>query len=201
MRSDAPVLLPILRSQHQADLLTLVLLHPDQEYTVTELAARLGIAQSTISGEVQRLAQAGIVTVRPVGRSRLVRANPASRLAAPLTELVTVTYGPHVVIGDEFGTLPRVDAVVIYGSWAARYHGQAGPPPHDVDVLVVGHPDRTAMHQAAARAEDRLSLPVNPVAVTPQRWSDAAEPLIQEIKANPTLLVAGDPASIAKETA
>jgi hypothetical protein len=34
MRSDAPRLLPVLRSQPQADLLAMLLLHPEQEYTI-----------------------------------------------------------------------------------------------------------------------------------------------------------------------
>jgi len=32
MRSDAPALLPILRSRHLAEILTVILLHPDTEY-------------------------------------------------------------------------------------------------------------------------------------------------------------------------
>ena len=39
MRSDAPALLPILRSRHLAEILTVLLLHPDVEYTLSELAA------------------------------------------------------------------------------------------------------------------------------------------------------------------
>ena len=38
MRSEAPALMPILRSQHQAELLTLLLLHPGTEYSITELS-------------------------------------------------------------------------------------------------------------------------------------------------------------------
>ncbi|MGH3501426.1 MAG: ArsR/SmtB family transcription factor [Nocardioidaceae bacterium] len=183
MRSDAPGLLPIFRSRHQADLLTLLLLHPDREYTITELSSTLAIPQSTVSGEVRRLADAGVVSVRAVGRSRLVRANTESRLVGPLTELLTWSFGPHVVIRDEFRDLAGAQLVLIYGSWAARYNGERGRPPHDVDVLVVGAPDRTALHAAAARAEERLGRPVNPIVCAPQRWADAADPLVQEIQA------------------
>jgi DNA-binding transcriptional ArsR family regulator len=182
MRSDAPRLLPVLRSQHQADLLTLLLLHPDQEYTIAELAQRLSIPQSTVSGEVRRLADAGILAVRPVGRARLVSANLNSRLVEPLTELLTLTYGPHVVIADEFASLQDVVLVVIFGSWAARYHGQRGRPPNDVDVLVVGRPDRVAMYAAAERAESRLGQPVNPTICSPDQWAHPTEPFIREIK-------------------
>jgi DNA-binding transcriptional ArsR family regulator len=194
MRSDAPRLLPVLRSQHQADLLAVLLLHPEQEYTIADLTQRLRIPQSTVSGEVRRLADADILTVRPVGRSRLVRANASSRLVGPLTELVTLTYGPHVVIADEFADLQDVASVVIFGSWAARYQGQRGMPPDDVDVLVVGAPDRIAMYGAAERAESRLGRPVNPTVCSPDQWAQPAEPFIVEVKSRPYVTVIDDAA-------
>lgn len=189
MRSDAPRLLPVLRSQHQADLLTMLLLHPDKEYTIADLARLSSVPQSTVSGEVRRLADAGILTVRPVGRSRLVSANEDSRLSGPLTELLTLTYGPHVVIGEEFAGLDDVALVVIFGSWAARYLGERGRPPNDVDVLVVGTPDRVAMYTAAERAEARLSRPVNPTVCSPDQWVHPVEPFILEIKSRPHVAV------------
>ena len=36
----------------------------------------------------------------------------------------------------------------IYGSFAARLTGAPGPPPQDVDVMVVGAPDVDAVHDA-----------------------------------------------------
>lgn len=189
MRSDAPKLLPVLRSQHQADLLAMLLLHPEQEYTIADLTQGLGIPQSTVSGEVRRLADAGILAVRPVGRSRLVRANLSSRLTGPLTELLVLTYGPHVVIADEFAHLQDVAAVVIFGSWAARYQGQRGLPPNDVDVLVVGAPDRIAMYGAAERAESRLGRPVNPTVCSSDQWAHPTEPFVTEIKSRPYVTV------------
>jgi len=197
MRSDAPRLLPVLRSQHQADLLTMLLLHPDQEYTIADLARRLSAPQSTVSGEVRRLADADILSVRPAGRSRLVRANTSSRLAGPLTELLTLTYGPHVVVADEFAGLEDAVLVAIFGSWAARYQGQRGRPPNDVDVLVVGTPDRVAMYAAAERAESRLGRPVNPIVCSPGQWADPVEPLFREIKSRPYVPVIHRAAGVA----
>jgi len=167
----------------------MLLLHPEEEYTITELAQRLSIPQSTVSGEVHRLVDAGILTGRVVGRSRLVRANANSRLVEPLTELITLTYGPHVVVADEFAELENVKLVVIFGSWAARYHGEPGRPPNDVDVLVVGAPDRVAMYTAAQRAESRLGRQVNPTVCLPEQWVHPAEPFIQEILSRPYVTV------------
>jgi len=86
--------------------------------------------------------------------SRLVSANPASRYTRPLTELVSLAFGPQFVIGEEFAALGAA-AVAIFGSWAARYEGITGPPPNDVDVLVIGDAPRSDMYEAAAGKQPR----------------------------------------------
>src|ERR1700750_3317964 len=104
MRSDAPALLPILRSRHLAEILTVLLLHPDVEYTLSELAATLGLPLTTVQREVTRLSTPQLVQERRVECSRLVSESLSSRYARPLAELVTLAFGPHFVIGEEFGS-------------------------------------------------------------------------------------------------
>ncbi len=184
MRSEAPALMPIFRSQHQAVLLAWLLLHPEHEYTLTELAKRLGVPLTTLQREAERLVSAGILQDRTLGRARLLRANLSNRAAAPLTQLLEVTFGPETVVGEEFD-LANAEQVLIYGSWAERYHGKPGPPPNDVDVLVVGRLDRADVYDAADRAQVRLGIQVNPVIRTPEQWTDEADSLVLQIKASP----------------
>ena len=191
MRSNAPGLLPILRSQHLAEMLTLLLLHPDAEYTLSEVAGTLGLPLTTVQREAARLAGSGLIRERRVGRARLVSANPASRYTRPLTELVSLAFGPQFVIGEEFAALGAA-AVAIFGSWAARYEGVTGPAPNDVDVLVIGDAPRSDMYEAAERAEERLGLPVNPVLCSRQRWLAAADPLIQQVRSAPLVWIIGE---------
>lgn len=167
-------------------MLAWLLLHPDDEYTLTELAKRLKVPLTTLQREAQRLVEAGILQDRTVGRARLVRANVAHPVAAPLTQMLQVTFGPQTVIGEEFDVV-GAEGVVIYGSWAARYHGAPGLPPNDVDVLVVGAVDRADVYDAADRAQGRLGMQVNPVIRTPEQWAEDADSLVVQIKASPTL--------------
>jgi len=137
---------------------------------------------------VVRLDEAGLITSRTLGRNRLVRANAAHPAGPALTQLLEVTFGPKVVIAEEFA-IPGAEQVVIFGSWAARYAGQAGPPPHDVDVLVVGKVDRADVYEAADRAQTRLGLDVNPVVRSVQQWEDPADALVAQIKASAVVVV------------
>jgi DNA-binding transcriptional ArsR family regulator len=189
MRSAAPDLLPIFRSRHQADLLARLYLHPDDEFTVTELAVRLGLSMSTVHREAERLVEAGLIHDRSIGRSRLLRAATDHRAAAPLTQLLLLTFGPLVVVEEAFAGVPEVRGLYIYGSWAARYEGQAGPPPGDVDVLVIGAPSRKELYEAADAAQERLGLKVNPTVRTVEQWTDASDALVQQIKASPVVTI------------
>lgn len=189
MRSAAPALLPVFRSQLQADILATLLLNPEREYSLTDLARRFEAPLSTVHGEVKRLTEAGLLRRRSVGRSMMVRANSGNRLVEPLAELLLLSWGPLQVVADEFSELDGTERVLIFGSWAARYHQWPGPPPHDLDVLVIGRPAREAVYDAADRAEQRLGMPVNPVVRTPDAWRDAADPLVQQIQSGPFVAV------------
>jgi predicted nucleotidyltransferase len=185
MRSSAPALLPIFRSRLQADILAALLLRPDQELSLTDLARRLHAPLSTVHGEVQRLADAGLLMRREAGRSVMLRADPGNRLTTPLTELLLLSWGPPQVVAEEFADLQDAEEVVIFGSWAARYQQQPGRPPHDLDVLVVGRPRREDVYDAADRAQQRLGLPVNPVVRTPETWRENDDPLVRQIRSAP----------------
>jgi DNA-binding transcriptional ArsR family regulator len=195
MRSSAPALLPVFRSQLQADILAALLLNPEREYSLSDLARRFDAPLSTVHGEVKRLTEAGLLRRRNVGRSAMVQANAGNRLVEPLTELLFLSWGPLQVIADEFAELAGAQRVLIFGSWAARYLQRHGPPPHDLDVLVVGRPERGAVYDAADRAQQRLGMPVNPVIRSEDAWREAADPLVQQIQSGPfvAVLVPDDP--------
>ena len=72
-----------------------------------------------------------------------------------MTEIVLATMGPHLLVQEAFAGLAGVARLLIYGSWAARYHGEAGPPPNDLDVLLVGTPNRAEVYEAAEAVERR----------------------------------------------
>ncbi|HZL01593.1 MAG TPA: ArsR family transcriptional regulator, partial [Cellulomonas sp.] len=99
MKTQPSALAPFLRSDAQGDVLALLLLAPDQEFSIAEVQRRTGTAVAVAHREVVRLIDAGVLVDRSVGRARLVRANPDYPLLRPLTELVAATYGPIPVLG------------------------------------------------------------------------------------------------------
>lgn len=179
-------LLPILRSRVQGEVLAWTFLHPDEEYSVTDLARLSGSAVPTVHHEVTRLVDGGILRDRRVGRSRLVRANLDTRLAVPLTDLLAVTYGPLPTLMEAIAGISGIDEAYIYGSWAARYAGQRGPVPHDVDVLVIGTADRDELHRAADDVQIRIGGEINIRRVSVQAWaSTTPEAFVETVRSQP----------------
>mgnify|MGYP001570845036 CR=1 FL=1 len=183
MRSEAPALLPIFRSQAQAELLTWLYLHPGQRFGLTDLARRAGVSLSTAHREAERLVKSQLVSESPLGRNRLLEANLDHPAAHALGQLLEVTFGPRQVVPVEFGGVPGVDRVLIFGSWAARYSGEAGHAPNDIDVMVIGdNVDRAELYAAADRAQQKLGIPVNPVMRTQSQWDDASDRLSAQVR-------------------
>lgn len=155
--SPTPSLLPIFRSRQQAEILADVLGDPSREESVSDLADRLGLPNGSVHREIVRAEQAGIVETRRVGKTRLVRANDASPYYEPLRELLVRSFGVPKVLSE---AIAPVDAY-IFGSWAARWEGETGARPiGDVDVLILGEPNRDVLYVQAAEAGRRIGREV-----------------------------------------
>ncbi|TDC87846.1 ArsR family transcriptional regulator [Actinomadura sp. 7K507] len=185
VRARAPAPLPIFRSHLQGELLARLLLGPEREASMLDLAVMLRVDLASVMREVERLARADLLTLRRTLAGRLVTRNAESPLYEPLTRLLMLTFGPAAVAAEEFGHLRAVRDVYLFGAWAARYNGVPGDQPADVEVLVLGDIDHATAHDAAQEAAARLGLPVHPVVRTLTQWQDDADPFLREIRAGP----------------
>jgi DNA-binding Lrp family transcriptional regulator len=182
-------LAPILRSDTQGRILARLLTDPTKSYSLSELVEWADTSMPTVQREVRRAEAAGVVKTEKVGPTRLARANPDHPLFDALRRIILATYGPPAVVAREFAHIDRADAVLLFGSWAARYLGQPGRAPNDVDVLVIGTPDRDDVDDAAERAERDIGLPVQATVRSPAQWSTDHDSFIREIRSRPLLVV------------
>jgi len=180
-------LLPLLRSRVQGDLLALLYLHPDRDYSLTEAAALIGASVKSVHTEASRLITVGFVRDSRRGNVHLIRAVTDSLVSRPLTDLLAVTYGPLPVLNDLLAGVEGITHAFIYGSWAARYLGEPGPLPGDVDVLVVGTADPDDLDEIARAAQHRLGRPVDIRRIRPAAWAspDPADPFLASVRERP----------------
>jgi hypothetical protein len=188
------VLAPVLRSETQARLLAAVLLQPEREVSIADIARETGADPGNLHAEVERLVQAGILADRRVGRTRLLRAAD-SPLVRPLADLLVMGYGPKVATERVLRDLAGIQQAFIGGSWAARYHGEAGRFPHDIDVIIVGTPDRDDATEAVASALGAIGHDAQVIFRSPAAWRDARDAFTRTAKAGPIVeLEIGQPA-------
>ena len=109
-----------------------------------------------------------------------------------MRRIILATYGPPTVVAEEFADVEGIDGVLLFGSWAARYAGEPGRAPNDVDVLVVGSADRDVVDEAAERVERRIGMPVQATVRTRSQWESGRESFILEIKSRTMVPVLGD---------
>ena len=186
---SAPALLPLFRSEQQLRLLALLFAGPDGEMTIGELAERADVAQATASREVGRLAEHGIVLTRKLGRNTLVGPNWALPWAPELRAILVQTVGVLGRLGSALREVPGVVEAFVFGSWAARYRGEAGPAPRDIDVVVVGDADLGEVRAACSAVESDLRVEINPVIVDKARWSAGDDPFVVEIRDRPLVSI------------
>ncbi|MEU5876893.1 hypothetical protein [Spirillospora sp. NPDC047279] len=186
MRTPAPPQLPIFRSRLQGELLARLLLGPERETTMLDLAVMLRTDLGSVVREVDRLARAGLLVLRRTTAGRMVRRDTDTPLYEPLATLLMHTFGPKAVVDEEFARLPGVVGVWLFGAWAERYEGVGGPPPGDVEVLIIGDLSPARAFDAAQEATARLGLPVHPVVRSAREWREDDDPFLREIRAGTT---------------
>lgn len=191
MKTASPTLLPLLRSRSQGDILAVIMLEPERERSLSEIAEESGTSLSTVQREVARLEEGGLVTTSRRGNTRLVRAITDSVIFKPLADLLAVTFGPAAVLRAALAEVPSVERAFIYGSWAARYAQRSGPVPADIDLLVIGEVDRHLLADAVAEAEAVLRREVNVRRVTATAWANDNSSFKQTVLSRPVVEVIG----------
>lgn len=187
MKQPSPSLAPLLRSNTQGDLLAYLLLRPEQENTLSEIAKKIDAKLTTVHREVDRLVDSGLLRDRRLGSARLVRANTTDRLYEPTRALIEMTYGPRVVLESLLTGEPGISAAFIFGSWAARYAGEGGKTPNDIDVLLVGSISRRDVYRLAEQAEQTLRMEVNIERVESEMWAAKSDHFTANLSKRPLI--------------
>jgi hypothetical protein len=107
---------------------------------------------------------------RRVGNVRLMRANVDSPYFPGLADILVKAFGPPSVIGRAIDAVGGISRAFIYGSWAvAATGGEVARPVADIDLLVLGEPDRDELYSALAPVERRLGREIQ-VSIRPSDW-------------------------------
>lgn len=186
----------LFRSEVLQQLLALLYLDNDvgiSGASVRELARRIGTSEATVSREATRLVKAGAATEERSGNQRIVRPAPEGPLAFHLAGLLRATIGPEVVLRRLLAGRTDITRAAIFGSYAARAAGEPGPPPGDIDLLLIGDVSFSDGYDLAHTASLELGVEVNPVIRTVAEWKDDDTGFAAELRERPTIELTGPP--------
>jgi predicted nucleotidyltransferase len=196
MRTAAPRLLPLFRSEMQVRLLALLLLQPERRWTLQDLAAALDAPQSSVHRELNRAEAAGIIRRDSSARPHHFRAATDEPLYEPMAALLRGSVGVEEQLRVAL-EVSDVLAAVIHGSWA----GGSRRPDSDIDVLVVGDADLRELRRrvrpvgkAAGRTVDLTVLAVDEFRRLVAEGSSFARRVLE----GPMIPLVGDLASLAR---
>lgn len=186
MKTSAPLVSPLFRTDTQGQLLAWLLLHPETERSLSDLARLADTSIPTVHREIGRLVESGLFTERRSGRNRYVRPNTSHALYRPVREIVEYCYGPIAVLPTLLKKVSGIEEAFVFGSWAARFTGAPGPDPEDIDVLIIGTPDRVELEDAVEQAQQRLGREVNVQTLSSVRWNASTpEPFVETVRSRP----------------
>lgn len=152
------MLTDLLFGSYRKKVLSRLLLHPDQDYHVRELARLTGTAPGTLHKELARLAVAGLLTRKAQGNQVRYQANRNCPVFPELAGLLRKTTGAADVIAQALSALePRL--ALIFGSVASGTETAAS----DVDVLVITTRTFAEVVRALHATQTELGREINPV--------------------------------------
>lgn len=182
----------------QQRVLGLLFGQPDRSFYATELITLAGVGSGAVQRELARLAQSGLVTVKPVGNQKHYQANPDSPIYAELCSLVRKTVGMAEPLRAALAPLAaHIKVAFVYGSIAK----QQDTARSDIDLLLVS--DTLTYGDTILALQDlsaQLGREVNPNIFTPQDFAKRLREggaFVSRVMAQPKVWLIGGPDDLA----
>jgi predicted nucleotidyltransferase len=147
------------------------------------------VSKSTASHEVSRLLRHGVVVEQRIGRTRLVSANRSLPWADDLQSMLAKTVGVPALLATALTEVDGIEEAWVFGSWAARFMAEPGPPPADIDVLVIGTAELRHVRSVCRHVEAQVGREVNPIVVERRAWDDADDGFMANVREGPMVPV------------
>ncbi len=183
------MLTDILFGTYRKKVLSLLLLHPNTDYHVRELARLTHTAAGTLHKELARLAAAGLLLRKQQGNQVRYQANQQCPVFPELAGLLRKTTGAAEILTTALTPLQPTLAL-IFGSVASGTE-TAGS---DVDVLVIAGVGFADVVRATHPAQAGLGREINPVVYNAEEFRrrvQEQDSFVQDLLTKPKIFLIG----------
>jgi len=138
---------------------------PDQSYYLNELVRLAGVGKGSVTRELAKLTDAGLLTVTRQGNQNHYQANPENPIFAELKLIIQKTFGVLDMVKFVLEQLlPKLKMAFIYGSIAKGSENANS----DIDVMLVGDElSYSEVMELLDSVEEQLGRTTNPTLLTP----------------------------------
>ncbi|CAD5110272.1 nucleotidyltransferase domain-containing protein [Zestomonas carbonaria] len=182
----------LLFTDYRRKVLGLLLLHPESRYHLREIARLTGTQPGTLTRELSRLAEAGLLVKERVGNQLLYAANRNCPIFPELASILRKTSGLAEVLAEALLPMAeRIDAAFVFGSMAS---GTARAE-SDIDLMVIGDAGFAEVVGALYPLQERLGREINPKVYGRGEWRKLLEEkgaFARDILGKPRLFVVGN---------
>lgn len=154
----------------QQKVLALLFGQPDKSYYLNEVVRLADMGKGSISRELSKLTDAGLLLVTKQGNQNHYQANADCPIYDDMISIVKKTFGVSGLLKSAIEPLQsQLQQAFIYGSVAKGEEHAAS----DVDVMLVGDDlSYSEVMELLQAVEEQLQRTVNPTLYSPQEFAD-----------------------------
>jgi uncharacterized protein len=180
------------------DVLTLLVLHPDEDFYQREVSARTGSNLLLAQRALRRVEAAGLVTKTTRGNRAYYRVRRDSPAFEDLKRLLLRTVGLGDALRRALAPFEgKLSIAFVYGSVARGEESATS----DIDLFAVGEISLRAAARVLGPAGRRLGREFNPILYTPQELrarARASDRFVAEVLAGPKIWLIGNDDELAR---
>jgi DNA-binding transcriptional ArsR family regulator len=194
-QSLASVLLP----EYRRRVLGLLLLRPDEALHGREIARRTGLAAGTVTRELTKLAEVGLLNREKRGNQQVYSANTAGPIFSELASILRKTSGLADVLAQALQPAAKqLQIAFVFGSMA-QGRETAGS---DIDLMLIGDLSFADAVEWLHPTQATLGREVNTSVFNATEFAAKAssEPFLRDVLAKPKIFVIGSDDELAKLT-
>lgn len=194
----SPQLVEVLFGAYRRQVLSLLLLRPDETFYVREIGRLTGVPAGSLHRELKVLTEAGLLVRSAAGNQVRYQASRECPIYEELAAIFRKTAGLADVLRELLAPFAaKISLAFVFGSIA---QGKAKAT-SDIDLLVVGAVSFPSVVEACHRGRERLGREVNPVVMskaafqTKQREQDR---FVSRVLKEPKIFLIGDACELGK---
>lgn len=187
----------ILFPGYRRRVLGLLLLHPDEALHGREIARRTGLPAGTLTRELKRLTDVGLLKREKRGNQQVYSADTSCPVFSEVSGILRKTSGLADVLAEALGpAAERLRVAFVFGSMAQGREIATS----DVDLLVIGDVGFAEAVELLHPAQATLGREVNVKVFRPAEFSATAatEPFLRDVLAKPKIFVMGNDHDLAE---